>query len=74
MVNVLLFKDWIAPVPLRERPVEVPDEGVAAILATGVAVPASPVNANFALVVEVPPNSKSNVLLEGDIALLFNWK
>ena len=55
----------MVPVPLRDNPLVVPLDGVAAILATGVALPAFPVNANFALLVAVPPSSTSSVDILG---------
>ena len=58
----------VASVPFAERytPPEVPADK----LATGVALPALLIKANFALLVEVPPNKTSKVLFAGDKALL----
>ena len=62
IVSVLLFKAWRDPLPLATKPV-VPDPFCAEIEATGVAAPALPVKANFALAVDVPPRRTSKVVL-----------
>ena len=47
------------PLPLNESPLVVPLDGVPAMEATGVAAPALFRNANFALVVALPPSNRS---------------
>jgi len=71
--SVKLFKlsAWILPPPLNANPVD-PTPLCAEILATGVRVPATPVNANFALVVAVDPSNRSSVVLIGSTAPLFS--
>ena len=74
IVSVFIFNDWMDPFPLSANPFVPPLDGVAAMDATGVANPALPVNANFALVVADPPRRKSYVLFTGERAFVFNWK
>ena len=59
MVRVFILRPCIVPFPDRERPCVVPDDGVAAIDATGVDNPATPVKLNLEEVVAVPPRRKS---------------
>ncbi len=71
IVKVLLFRDWIVP-GLSDSPFTVPLAGFAEILATGVEAPATPVKANLAPVVAVPPKSRSSVMFAGESAPRFS--
>jgi len=73
IVNVLLFNDWIEPLPLKDRPVAVPLDGLAEIDAVGVPLPLL-TKANLAEEVEIPPKSKSSEVAVGSTLPKFLWK
>src|SRR5258706_5088306 len=65
IVNVWLFVVAITPALFRVMFPEIDAVGIPDALL---------MNANFALLVEVPPSNKSSVILVGDRAPLFLWK
>jgi len=70
IVKVFIFNVWIDP-GLKAKPFGAAAPGFAEILAVGV-FPVTPVKANFALDVLVPPSNKSSVILNGDKAPAFS--